>query len=196
MIKALLFDWHGVLDKTTFSNIIKQLSLVSNISEEEIRDILRNKKEEFIVGKLQPNVFWNYVSIQLNLSQKSLKPIIKYSLTIDLDDTLWIALPKLAKKYELAILSDCPPDKTDKIRSTINLSLFKFVGFSSDERKSKLITTQANLFKKVNNTLEVLPEHILYIDDTEKHLISAEKYRFKTHLFSNTKRLLKQLSTN
>jgi FMN phosphatase YigB (HAD superfamily) len=193
MIKALLFDWHGVLDKTTFSNIIKQLSHSSDILEEEVRNIIRNKKEEFILGKLSPDDFWSYISKQLKIPQKSLKPIIKYSLTIDLDSSLWNTLPKLAKKYELAILSDCPPDKTKIIRSTIDLSLFKHIGFSSDEGQSKS-TTQVNLFNKAIKTLELSPKHILYIDDTEKHLKSAEKYGFKTHLFSNTINLLKYLS--
>ncbi len=138
MIRAIIFDWHGVLDTIEQVDTVKKISL-----------------------KLSPNL------------------------------SLWALLSSsLVTKYKLAILSDCPADKTSIIRGQVDLSIFDEVFFSSEVHKDK---SSENFFLSLSEKLGAPPRETLYVDDTVKHIDFAKKLGYQTHHFKTVDEFRKNL---
>ncbi len=183
MIKAIIFDWHGVLDLTTFESVALQLAGKSKKTPDEIKQILKDVKNPVVTGKLSSETFWLFVQSELCLSDEEIKPIRKYSLAIEQNTPLWSLLSDLREKYRLGILSDCPTDKTAVIKDKVDLTVFEFAIFSSDVATSK---DDSSFFTQAFRELELTPSEILYVDDTQKHIFKAESLGCKAYLFQDT----------
>ncbi len=186
MLKAIIFDWHGVLDHTTFGGLIKILSTFTSKSREETLSVISEYDLKYRLGQLDPDEFWKLVGKTLHLNKKELNTACHYLLKIDKNKELWKKLPKLKRYYKLAILSDCPLDKAGQIRKKIDLTPFTVVNFSSETGISK---TSPKSFLNIVKALQIKPMNCLHIDDKEKHLLNAKKLGFRTVLFKSVKDL-------
>jgi len=108
MIKAILFDWHGVLDKRTFAGMLETLVRSyqsSNNAPAEIR--AKNFSElhneivskyyrpgyDYAAGKLSPNEFW--AMIKNDFPQDVFETTKYYILDFEKNEAVWSLLPKL-----------------------------------------------------------------------------------------------------
>lgn len=180
MLQAIIFDWHGVLDKVTFGGLIEILSRFTHKSKEKILSEIRDIDLSYRLGKITPEDFWNALDRKLQLNQNELIIARTYMLKIDKNVELWKKIPKLKKHFKLAILSDCPLDKARKIRRNVNLNAFNEVFFSAETKISK---TDLGSFNKIIRKLRIKPGNCLFVDDKKKHLLNAQKLGFKTCLF-------------
>lgn len=180
MIKAIIFDWHGVLDKTTYRGFSKFLSGITGRDADWIREQVSAREQQYIRGEIMPDVFWGELKVKLSLSDAQYGQAREYLLTVRLNQDLWSQLLELQKRYQLAVLSDCPSDKLAVIRKTASFEHFTTTQFSCQSGMGKEVPA---FFLAVCARLGVQPAQCLYVDDTSKHIVTASNLGFLTHLF-------------
>lgn len=183
MIRAIIFDWHGVLDKTTYRGFSKFLSGITGKDADWIRDQVSAHEQKYIKGEITPDVFWSELKVKLSLSDAQYGQAREHLLTVRLNQDLWAQLPELQKLYQLAVLSDCPSDKLAVIRKTASFEYFAATQFSCQSGMGKEVPA---FFLAVCARLGVQPVQCLYVDDTSKHIETSSKLGFLTYLFVNT----------
>lgn len=181
MTQAIIFDWHGVLDKQKFSNVIYMISVIKELEVKQIRESLSKDGQDYAVGKLTPDQFWTKVSQDYGLENGHLDEIKNLLLTVNKNEELWNLLPVLKSKYRLAILSDCPEDKTKVIRDSIDLSYFEKTYFSSETR---LLKSDPEFFDLAVAGLNLPAGECMFVDDSERNIIYAEAAGMQTHHYN------------
>ncbi len=190
MIKAIIFDWHGVLDKTKLELLIEKLSEITGLNLDQVKDLIKPIEREWAKGE-DPKIFWNKVQKIFNLAEGQVSEAKNSILRIIKYQPLWNRLPELKHKYRLAILSDNPRDKVQLIREEADLSFFEAVHFSCERH---LLKDSAEFFLGILKELNEKPENCLYVDDKKVHTDTASKLGFKTCTFKTINDLLKLIN--
>jgi len=183
MIKAIIFDWHGVLDEVNLEGALKRASAESKIPLDELKNLLRDINKKYTLGDMEEGPYWKLVADTLKISEMQAKQLQDYINSVIQNKELWDYLPELKKKYKLAILSDCPIEKISSIRKKADLTLFDHVFFSAEVKLDK---SMPEFFDLCANTLKLDKQEILFTDDNPKIIDFASTLGFKTHLFTNT----------
>lgn len=191
MIKAIIFDWHGVLDATTFHGFLQKLSELSGLPNKEIETRLAPFERQYIVGEMEPSTFWDKLQKYLKLTDRALSQAQEYRASIEKNEDLWKLFPKLKNGYTLGVLSDVSQDKVNMIRQKADLSFFTAAHFSCERHLSK---HSLEFFRGILQELRVAPEETLYVDDSEKHIQTAKSLGLQTCLFRRLEDLLQLLS--
>lgn len=177
MIKAIIFDWHGVLDETKLERSLKMTAEFAGITVEEVKAKIRPTERLYTAGKLGREIFWRGAQKMFHLTDEQLEEVRSPLFVVKRIMPLWEKLPELKKHYRLGILSDCSLTKAELIRETVDLSLFDHVYFSAEKQRLK---DEPEFFLDLAKALEVTPEETLYIDDNERHIATAKALGFHT----------------
>jgi len=184
MTKAILFDWHGVLDKTLLAGLFERLSSESKIPVKTIKEKLRDISRIYALGNLQESDFWLFVRNEINIKPSQIKYLKNYINSISLNEELWQYLPKLKKEYTLAILSDCPLEKAVLIRKNVNLGIFDKIFFSAEVHLDK---SMPEFFYLAVESLGIKNEEALLVDDSRKNTDFAIQLGMRAHIFTDVK---------
>lgn len=57
MVKAIIFDWHGVLDKIKFEDLVDKIVAIKNAPKDSISQTLRQYGNDYARGKLPSEKF-------------------------------------------------------------------------------------------------------------------------------------------
>lgn len=196
MIKAIIFDWHGVLDNTKLEDLFKKTAELSSIPIIVLKNNLKNYTRDYALGIISSKIFWNRFVEFTALPNESITSLRNYINAIELNTELWNLLPELKKKYSLVILSDCPKEKVETIRNLLNLKLFNYTFFSAETHMDK---NTESFFMLVTDSLKLKPKDCLFIDDSKNKVSLANKMGFSTYLFKNTyefEKYIKTIDTN
>lgn len=180
-LSGVIFDWHGVLDETTYRGFSNFLGLVTGRPPGEIRAVVSPPERLYVAGRLlSPKAFWAFLQRTLRLDDRQLARARDHLLTVRLHRPLWEKIPSFASRFRLGILSDCPTDKLAMIRAHADLSSFAAVAFSCEQGHGKDNDT---FFLDICDRLRCDPSQCLYVDDTDCHVVTAMRLGFHTHLF-------------
>ncbi len=182
-IKAIVFDWHGVLDKTKYEDIVNILSECSGIDSDGTRKILSEVclERDYVKGIISPNTFWE--SVELYFGRLGYVRAKESILSFSSNYSLWEALKGLRYKFDLSILSDCPQDKLDVIQSMLSLETFKTKIFSCVHSQTK---NDDEFFNKISKSLFCEPKQIMYVDDSLRHVETAKRLGFNAFHYIDT----------
>ncbi|MBI1969393.1 HAD-IA family hydrolase [Candidatus Woesearchaeota archaeon] len=181
-LEGVLLDWHGVLDRRRFLDIVLALSRMKSMPPDQIKEQLQQDKKAYATGALQPEQFWKKLQQTYALTNGALEELQQHFLKVEKNEELWNILPYLQERYKLAILSDCSTDKAAIIRATVDLSSFKGAYFSCEARLSK---ADPAFFHMGLAGLGVQAHHCLFVDDTKQNILYAQNVGLQTHLFRN-----------
>jgi len=190
VIKALIFDWGGVLSMNgSWRSISKKSSPKFNRSPEEIYEIVMKYWEPARVGKISSDEFWKNVANGLGVDMKTLKETVLY---LDKADEDMISYVKSFQgKYKLAILSNQIEGWLGELIDDLNLNeVFDVIIISSVVKMKK---PDIEIYKEVAKRLEVRPEECVFIDDYKRNLPPAEKLGMRTILFTDKNELRNKL---
>lgn len=189
MIKAILFDWHGVLDKRTFAGMLETLARawhqhIQELSFEDYHKLIVNNfyKDgfEYAAGNISPSEFWSL--LEYEGEESGVYKARDYLLHVERNEALWSQLPKLKERYKLVVLSDCPKDKKEFIHRNVDLSLFDYTYFSCDH---KLLKSNPEFFKLALRDLDLPASYCLFVDDSEKNVEYARRLGFMTLCYND-----------
>lgn len=203
MYKALVFDWHGVLDRRTFKGMLEIMAheIFCNVHIDNkgnlvgYNDILEQIKKDFqedgyryASGSLTPEQFWNKMAEICPGNAMEVAQL--YIRGMDLDRILINKIPELSQLYKFAILSDCPEDKLSNIRKEVNLDWFSALSFSCE---TGLLKSDKKSFRDISEKLRIEPKNCLFIDDNLNNVNTAERAEFNTHHFTDAYSFLRRL---
>lgn len=179
MIKAIIFDRHGVFDKVTGESLREKIASHTEYeTPETIKEKLQESRTQYDLWILSPGDFRAIVQDTIHLIEEQTQECKNYLNTIQPREELRNIVPVLEKLYTLGILSDCPKDKKDTIlRQYNNMKPFLYQFRSCDYTKSKAQWLDffeiMYMYLKENNIIEK-PGEILFVDDTLSNVQKAQ----------------------
>ena len=188
MIKAIIFDFGGVLNK--IGNLKKSLDKIKIKTDDEYQKFINFSDEAFNKSHLY-EVDDLFVVIREFYDVKlSNEEICK--LTIEPNDEVIKLLKSLSEKYDLYILTSIHKDLMKVfLKERPIAGYFKEIIETCKEHLSK---KDIHLYERVIAKIGYKPEEILFIDDGQKNLDLASSLGMNTILFQSAKKLEEDLS--
>lgn len=182
MIKAILFDLHGVLFTNSTKTFIEKLAARTGLPKEKIISVFdEGIGVDYREGRVSRDEFWHHVGQSLkieNVDRLEKEWMNEYRLIEGTRDLIF----KLMKKYRIFYLSDNFQAKIDWLHSRHQFLDWFEGGLSSHEvgvRKPDL-----KMYEKAIEQINLKPEEILFVDDKDINLPPAQKLGMQTILFT------------
>lgn len=185
MIKALLFDFDGVLtlDKTGSTSITNYIAAQTGLPLELVRQSYYPFNHALLYGQTTHEEIWP-------LFCQNLGQALDYRLLTDsftntpLDMRMLELLARLKPAYRLGLVTDNKCDRMDAVLQQPSLSsLFDAVAVSAQVKSGK---DRPEIFRYVLDRLYVQAAECVFIDNTAKNLIVPESLGMRTILFDDT----------
>ena len=202
MIKAIIFDWGGVICYPITKRLVIRLKEQFNADERAIRKAYFKDLHGYEIGKLSDKEFWQNFCRELNIKvdENLVMDIVRNVEQLDKEVYELLVQLKKTKRYKLVLLSNNIPVMVNYIRKKFDLSVFDNLFFSNEigMRKPHLdifehVLKEINSNKEDKTITKILPEETIFIDDKQENLDTAAQLKIKTILFQNAEQLKKDL---
>ena len=194
MIKVIFFDYHGVLDKRNYQEMLEILAKGS-FKQGDFQVYRQSFFEKYAVlcnayaaGQILPEHFWSKL-LKDGLELDLLSQARDFILTIEKNENLIKQINILKKRFELGILSDCPLDKLEFLKQSWQLKrYFKHTLFSSEIGLDK---QDPEYFLEMQYNTKHQRSEIFYVDENPQNVSMAKKLGFEAVLYSDQIDLVK-----
>jgi len=192
MVKAVLFDFDGVLTKDADDKIslVKIFKRETKLSENELlTTIKKHISAPLYYGKIDFMICWKALCKELKVSTELLKEYIETT-PIDTD------VVELAKNFknsglQIGILTANSSLRMKMIADYFQLdTVFDYIFVSANEGFTKW---EKEFFDIAVKKLKVSPEEIIFIDNSKRNLVEPKKMGIKTIFYTYSKESNKQL---
>lgn len=182
MIKAVIFDWGGVIAPNPNGGWTNVLMTVLDISFDKLKPHwYAAGYEEFCKGLINESTFWRRFEKSFG------RPLLIDTSKVWIDGGALIPYPgfiDFIKKLQgqgilTAVLSNTVLPLSEKLRETSLYDNFDAVVLSDEVG---LIKPDSAIYEYAINKLGVLPEECIYVDDIEKNLLPAQSIGMTTIL--------------
>lgn len=187
MIKNIIFDFGGVLGKSSSKVVLKELINAYKVNKRKLKEDLEHIESEYSDKKfseLEIKKLSKTYNIPISKIKKSYSktPIFKTSFEY---------LKKLKEKgFNLYLFSDQIDLKTKSIKKNLDLSLFNKTIFSSDIKSNKKNIKSFNIFLEKT---KLKPKECIFIDDNINNIKNGTKLGIKGIKYNSLKELKKKL---
>ena len=191
MIKAIIFDYGGVISKEgSFKPLCKLYAKKHKVSYKGFYDVLVDIWLKTRTNKHDSKLFWIRCAEFLKTDPIKLK---KEMIKFDGYNLETISLiRKLKKDYKIGLLSNHIEDWLGNIIQEKKLdNMFDVIITSYD---SKLAKPDIKIFKEILKKLKLKPMECVFIDDIKTNIPPAQKLGMKTIKFTNLNQLKKELN--
>lgn len=187
MIKAIIFDWGGVLEPCNNAVTAKELATKYGCNEKKLFMRVNSLEDKYAIGQ-NCEEYYEIIAKEFNIP----KTVLHKSLNKDHEYLAFKIAKNLKRKdYMVFILSNQMNSKTMAIRKHNNLNFFDHCFFSNE---IKMMKPNKDIFKYFIKKTGLNPNSCIFIDDSKKNIVVAKKMKFKGILFKNLKQLKKELS--
>ena len=193
MIKAIIFDWGGVLIESPSKGIISYCANYLKVDVKEFDRVCQKYKQDFQMGKISENEFWNRISLDLGIQKPPFHSLWKDAFIasyIEKKDIFNIVSNLRKNGYKIGILSNTEMPAI-KFFYEQNYNLFDNIVFSCNVGFRK---PDSQIYKIILKELNVQPKEAVIIDDREENIVGANNVGMNAILFINKNQLLKTLS--
>lgn len=182
MLKAIYFDYHGVLDRRNFVGLQQAIAKASGQPDtDKIASQVASIGLPYDTGQVSPHAFWNLVERRYGSSAS--RAGREYILHVEPVLDMWNLASDLHANYDLGLFTDCPGDKKEVIRSAYALTdYFDYLLFSCDVQSSK---QDPAFYQLMRQGEKYQPEECLLVDDSEQNCTLAINQGFQAHLFQD-----------
>ena len=197
-LKAVIFDWGGVLIKNPSQTMFTHYAKTLGINLPQLTQTLSELEHEFQTGKLTEEKFWKKIC---NVHNKSF-PLFKHSIWGEglkrsyqpKLDMFHLVKSLKAKGYKTALLSntESPMVPLFHDKHPDHALHFDTLIFSCIEGHRK---PHAPIYELTLQRLQTTPEETLFVDDKEENVMGAQKVGMHGHVFKTANALKKELST-
>ena len=195
MIKAVLFDFGGVIAEEGFREGLEAIARKNNLDAYtfffQVVDLINSTG--YLTGKCEEHDFWESIRIATGVkgSDISLRVEILSRFIIRINMLKIVELIK-NKGLKTGILSDQTNwlEEINKNHSFYQYFDYIFNSFKLGKSKSDL-----SLFTDVCEYLNLKPEEILFIDDNSYHILRANNTGYNTIYFSGYDDFMSKLET-
>ncbi len=197
-IKAIGFDYGGVIGGvgTTGVNFTKQICEILEVDDSTYKDVYFGMNYKINTGEIDNwHEFWKLFVDKLGKPDKY-EAVVALSDEADkhlqiVDQSMLTLVDTLrGKGYRTGLLSNTTADNGRKMRA---LGVDKHFDVFHISAETKLMKPSPNTFKHFAEALAVQPSELVFIDDAEKSLSTANDVGFVPVLFVSYDNVLEQL---
>lgn len=191
MIKAIIFDVHGVLNTADFIKINKTFSERFKLNPEKVQDYFDNHIKDMLIGKESAEQFMNILKQEFFCKGDLVNGWKEtYKENMEFNSDLLGFVKKKKHQYKMAVITNVTETRDVGDQETAIYEDFVEVLLSY---KLKLVKPQGEIYKLVLDKLGIKGEEAVFIDDQEKHFGGAEELGIHTILFKNNEQLFAKL---
>lgn len=191
MIKAIIFDWGGVLVDDPAPGYVKYCAEYLKIPAKELKKAFQKYHSDLQKGLISEEFFWSEVCSKLNIPEPS--PLLwkeAFEVVYSEKSEVFATISSLKKNgYKLAVLSNTEISMVDFFKEQ-NYQFFDVTVFSCLEGTAK---PDKRIYELTLEKLGVQAEETVFIDDKQENISGAEKVGMKTILFGSVPQFKKDL---
>lgn len=188
MIKAIVFDWFGVVTPHSKLDSLDELIRLTGLPKDTLRPFFIDQAELLKTGRIRSDEFLKNLNqtFGLTISPAELETIWANE-TESMPDALFLQTLKKVKSKGLKtiILSNTFPHTEEMIKKKGWYDYFDAVYLSSSTGHAK---PHASFFELMSGAMNLHPQEVLFIDDQEKNTQSASKIGFNVLILKNEER--------
>jgi epoxide hydrolase-like predicted phosphatase len=192
-IKAVIFDWGGVLIDDPLSGLMQYCADALGVSKEEFIKAYNKSADDFTRGKIGEKTFWNKICGELG------KPLPKESslwgnafrAVYRPRNEMFSMVSSLRKAgYKTALLSNTEVPPVQLFHEQ-KYDMFEVLVFSCAEKTAK---PERKIYEITVQRLGTTPEQIVFIDDRQNFVDGAKQAGLNAILFQGIEQLKKELA--
>lgn len=186
-IKAIIFDVGGVITKTHWSQLYTNFANYLGISQNIVINFHKDYLDQMILGEISFQNFIEKVKPDVIKDQSDLNKLknvwVEESLKLlNLNKPLLEMIDSLRKSYTLMILTNLSESRKFVDEQLGLYSHFDYVFLSYNERLKK---PDERFYQLALLKTGFKPEEVIFIDDTEEHVLAANELGIKGIIFRN-----------
>ena len=192
MIKAVIFDWGGVLLYAPSIGTKEYCAKQLGVNESKFIEIYDKYEPDFQKGKISESNFWKKIYENLEIAvpkSKILWSTVLEKTYKDNDQVINIAKSLKKQGYKIGYLSNTEIPALD----FFNKQNYDFLDVSVFSCLEGYIKPEKEIYEIILNRLGVQPEEVIFIDDKETNIEGGKKLGINTILFTNADSLIKEL---
>ena len=182
--KAIGFDYSGVVHGFPSYIFEKKVAGFLNINVDDLKKAYFKNNHRTNIKNISKSELWRYIVTDLGL------PSVHNDLMLFIDklnservvnkDIISLIIKLKSLNYKVGLLSNYNNTLREKLKQQEIFSYFDAVGISSE---MSVIKPKPEAFLKFCEMLDVNPGELIYIDDTQKSLETANAVGYKPILF-------------
>ena len=192
--KAIGFDYGGVIYGRPGSAFNRAIAELLGVTTDEVRKIYFQNNHRTNIGEISWEDVWKHIAVELDRADQQdaiVNLITEWEKGQKLNhDVIKLIIDLRSAGYIIGLLSNYNSGLRQKLEEQGIISHFDVIGISSEMGVMK---PHAEAFSQFCNMLEVQSEELIYIDDTQKSLETANAVGYTPILFQDSDSLIKEL---
>jgi len=194
-IKALIFDFGGVLLRTMSQEPRERLARRFGLSREELVSVVFDSKESELeqLGRLSPGARWRRLAQVLGLeSEEEVQAFQTEFFSADaLDPELINYLRRMRGRFKTALLSNAWADLAGWLRTRFHIDdCFDVIVISAAVHMMK---PDPAIYRHTLNELQVAPQEAVFVDDSRPNVEAAAALGIHAIQFTTREAVLEEL---
>jgi putative hydrolase of the HAD superfamily len=192
MIKAIIFDWGGVLIDNPSDELIAYCTEHLKVTKYRFREAHRKFLADFQKGKISEDEWWKKVCFELGVPKPKIQSLWGDAVRCVFSEKkeVFALIHSLRRNgYKIGFLSNTEIPAMDFFHEQ-GYKVFDAVIFSCEEGTRK---PKRRIYEIALEKLGLKPEEAVFVDDKKENIEGAEKVGIKTVLFENPDQLKEKL---